>query len=548
MQPVELLRDGRGIYGIGVSDAFDYEATACACGVDAQDYYRAAGHTPRSIILRPDLFGHTKPTGSVLQKISGGFRHGIFRYFAEEALRKFVHYEALRRAGLTWPPPNPLNQPPYAFAPWWSCDKAEQARNRGIYHGLRILSLNVINRLIGQAHEAAADPDAIRAARRFAFRHREEMYRAAALSRRALQLVDTFPLAALATYTQDCSLLWLRRTPVSHQQFMSEQAHRCQDAKRLVERGARLRDVAAALGLPLALRHIKPGVVHHVVEKGLVLVQHPELLQWMPASTSAARLWLKSVGYAFRQCGVDYARWVARHEPEMPRQQVVDSVMDVADWVRANQDPDPDNDQFDWRADRPERQFITRRFTPAMGLKAALEASHDWHEAVATNADCTGGPLPPAWYPAAKVGAFEITPVETAMDLFREGQAMHHCVSSYADRIRDGSCCVFSVRQNGERVATVSLIRHDGHGCMVCHDGKISIDQISGPCNTDPPKAVMTAVRRWLHAQPQPEMSTLAKIQSVASTLSPDQRAEIIQRIRVAEKAADADHLDIFPK
>ena len=32
--PVELLRDGRGIYGIGVSDLFDYEAVAWSCGIE----------------------------------------------------------------------------------------------------------------------------------------------------------------------------------------------------------------------------------------------------------------------------------------------------------------------------------------------------------------------------------------------------------------------------------------------------------------------------------------------------------------------------------
>ena len=36
--PVVLLRDGRGIYGIGVSDLFDYEAAAWSCGVEPEPY------------------------------------------------------------------------------------------------------------------------------------------------------------------------------------------------------------------------------------------------------------------------------------------------------------------------------------------------------------------------------------------------------------------------------------------------------------------------------------------------------------------------------
>ena len=51
--------------------------------------------------------------------------------------------------------------------------------------------------LIGQLIEDAADQDAIRAARRFALRYREDIYRAATSHHRVLQLADTFPVAAL---------------------------------------------------------------------------------------------------------------------------------------------------------------------------------------------------------------------------------------------------------------------------------------------------------------------------------------------------------------
>ena len=47
------------------------------------------------------------------------------------------------------------------------------------------------------------------------------------------------------------------------------------DAIKLVLAGARLRDVAGAMGIPMALRHIKPGVAHLAAE---ILCHHPELL------------------------------------------------------------------------------------------------------------------------------------------------------------------------------------------------------------------------------------------------------------------------------
>jgi len=50
-QPVELLRDGRGIYGIGVSDAFDFEALACTCGIDPRDTRHATYREPSSAVI-----------------------------------------------------------------------------------------------------------------------------------------------------------------------------------------------------------------------------------------------------------------------------------------------------------------------------------------------------------------------------------------------------------------------------------------------------------------------------------------------------------------
>jgi hypothetical protein len=196
--PVELLRDGRGIYGVGVTDEFDYEAMAWACGVDPREVY--IKRTPRSLILRPDRFEPLSRAirydggAAVLQMIPGGFRRGAFKSCIEEALRQHIHHEALKRAGLSGPGST-------GELKWWSTDKAEQCRNRKMYHGLRRLSLNVINRLICEAIEAAAHPDAIRTARRFYLRDRQAIYRAGATSKRAMQLANVFPFAALCLYT-----------------------------------------------------------------------------------------------------------------------------------------------------------------------------------------------------------------------------------------------------------------------------------------------------------------------------------------------------------
>jgi hypothetical protein len=102
--PVELLRDHRGIYGIGVSELFDVEAIAWSCGIETKSH--AFEPPPRSLFLRPDWFPDAKPapyaycygSRAVLQKITGGFRRGPFMHATEEHLRQFVHHAALNRA------------------------------------------------------------------------------------------------------------------------------------------------------------------------------------------------------------------------------------------------------------------------------------------------------------------------------------------------------------------------------------------------------------------------------------------------------------------
>ena len=70
-------------------------------------------------------------------------------------------------------------------------------------------------------------------------------------------------------------------------------ANRKSVAAHLVDRGARLRDVAAVMNIPMALRRIKPAVAHWATN---AICQHPEVLNFMPDATPRQRIWLRSIG------------------------------------------------------------------------------------------------------------------------------------------------------------------------------------------------------------------------------------------------------------
>jgi hypothetical protein len=327
----------------------------------------------------------------------------------------------------------------------------------------------VINELIGKALQEAADADAVRAARRFTFAHRESIYRAAALSRRVLQLTETFPVLAVAIYSD-------------HRTLYPRADSDRKSAAHLVDRGARLRDVAAVMNIPMPLQYIKPGVAHWVTH---VVCRHPEFLNFLPDTTWRQRVWLLLVHLAFQDVDADFAAWIARHMLELPGrrdQEIRSFASDIADWVRAGKS---------FRA--PGREFVVRPFVPSMSLKTVTALSAEWHEAVAAAMDGPDATFPPPWYPAAKVGDLDFLPIENSAELYREGAAMHHCIGTYVDAVQSGRCYVYSVRQCEKRIATLALVR-----CPVSAE----LSEIRGPCNAQVPEKTVVAVIRWLRAQP----------------------------------------------
>jgi hypothetical protein len=402
-----------------------------------------------------------------LQKITGGGRvwwRGPFRCSHEERLRQIIFDKARER---------------------FDC-KIPSRRELRLFHGLRQSSLRIINNLIGQALEEAADADAVKAARRFAFYDRERIYRAAAVSRNAMQLTETFPLLALAIYT-DLRLVECEEGQHGGFVYLETNGDACKnEARRLVDRGARLREVAAAMGIPMALRCIKPGVAYLV--RHLWSTKQLELLRFIPETTPRQGIWLRAIKWAEeKRNSYEFIAWAAKHVPEIPGRwnEVEATLSDIADWARQR------------------NVFGARPFVASMSLNTVTALSAEWHENVTTNE--SSGPdsvFPAPWHPATKIGDYEIVPIEDSASLSREGAAMHHCVGTYNDDVLNGALCIYSIRRDGERIATLALRRHGNLQKTLrtgrCVDGETYVSQIRGRCNAAPPQSVITMVRRWL--------------------------------------------------
>jgi hypothetical protein len=467
--PVELLTDRQGVYGIGVAKEAEI------------------ARPPGNLLLRPDRLNERwAGGGAIYQMITGGFRFGMFNHTLEEQLRKLVHHDLLCRAGLPWPPTGV----PGGKDQYWSMDKAQQNRNRQIYHGLRLRSLSVINKIIGSALEKAAVPEAVKQARRFRFCYRQSIYEIGATSLRGLQLIETFPALMLS---------------IVRSNSQPEQ----REAMALVERGAPLKKIADLMCVPMALQKVKPGATDLALKAIEICARDERLFHaQLPNSLPRMKTWLKAVIFA-SDLGPEFVEWTAKHAFEISENytEIRSFLQDTEDWVRACLGPSvpTDDDLFSpdcHPAHRDVRgeEFVTRHFSPNMSLRTVMRLSGTWHEAVANNMDGPSYLFPEPWHNAGMVGDYEILPITNNADLYREGHAMHHCVGTYGDRVRCGETYIYSIRKHGDRIATAQVIKHGE---------RASLDQLRGPCNSQVPKEVEGVVQKWLRSQKEFRFTTI---------------------------------------
>jgi hypothetical protein len=241
----------------------------------------------------------------------------------------------------------------------------------------------------------------------------------------------------------------------------------------LIERGAKLRDVAALWELPMRLRRITPGAAHLVSD---VLVKRPELLDYMPLPLPQMRQWLRDIYEASHAYGQeptqqhsDYAAWVARNWAKLDGSIEIE---DLRDWIYAD-------------------VLVEQPFVPSMSVQTVRRLSNQWHEAVTRLNAGEPMPFPEPWFqPHTLTDGERIIPLTNNVDLVCEGQAMHHCISRYVGNVLRGQTYIYSLRKGDQRIATIELWR-DG-------TGKAKLGQVRGAYNAMVSINTMATIVRWL--------------------------------------------------
>ena len=151
-----------------------------------------------------------------------------------------------------------------------------------------------------------------------------------------------------------------------------------------------------------------------------------------------------------------------------------------------------------------ERQcFLSGVANALLGSRQARsfrEAVTQWHRRAACAAALRHEQAAnrPGWPPCCKPwrsadGRFEIVPLASAQDLVDEGNALSHCVGGYYDACRSGSTQILSLREAGERAATIELVVNDCNRSL-----HIEVGQFKARCNGRPERRHFDALRLFI--------------------------------------------------
>lgn len=232
----------------------------------------------------------------------------------------------------------------------------------------------------------------------------------------------------------------------------------------LCSRGPRLKNLMRGCGLQPQLRGLLAPVLRlqdwDLLRK-LSAVPPSTLAQSIPATARQQRLWLCLLDTWTRHMGRQF------DDPGLHLGWAAIRLRDVPMRMNAANAPAPALDVRDL-ADFAGNS--RRTFNEKWTLQQAVNASERWHVESARQANEAAflhqhgigwkqiidyAPLPAR----AEIGGFEFVALQSGAQIFSEGREMHHCVMTYAALVARGRSRLYSIRQQGSRVATLELVR-----------------------------------------------------------------------------------------
>jgi len=256
---------------------------------------------------------------------------------------------------------------------------------------------------------------------------------------------------------------------------------------RMAIAGAPLPALAKHLRTPLWLRAFPPGAFDKAAP---ILPDDGEfrrrIVNHFPTDWKLAPRWLELIALASDVADGDVALWFAREAPlRMRRPRYVRQPPQRPPYARLVA-------LFAWVSKR-RVAGIAGGWNGDMQWKAALAAALDWRDASVLKLHLGENGVADAWFEPGSARGFDFVPLRSVEEVDAEAAAMRNCVRNYGADLASNYAKLWSVRRDGERVATLSLTAANGF--------LPGIQELAGPANARVDKDVWLAAHAWLAGQ-----------------------------------------------
>lgn len=245
--------------------------------------------------------------------------------------------------------------------------------------------------------------------------------------------------------------------------------------------GLGLAEAAAAADLPLWLRKLPPeafaGAIARLPDGELFRRQ---IANHLPRSPKSMPSWLQVVADVSTLAHEPAALWIARELVREPRRVNPARLRLICLWS--------------WFSLQPAtygRELMRRPWTPDMRMGPALQAAVDWRTMITLHLNLGTKSIADMWLRTGHVAGYDFLPLNSASAIAEEADAMRNCLKKYGSHLSHNHSRLWSVRRNGERIATLRV-------CCRFRDPLLNIIELEGAGNTKAPRELWWAARQWL--------------------------------------------------
>lgn len=305
---------------------------------------------------------------------------------------------------------------------------------------------------------------------RYHYRIRNRVWRLASQHEHFADLLESDPAAAVAIVSRS------EKDPIR------------QKSMALVESGAPLARIAETLSQPLWLRRLPPEAFGMPLDHGFSSCWHDSqfaksLLNAMPPEPALAARWLQAVIAAEQVGDRAFVTWLAAQKVYRLKRMPSFEVLPLA--------------MYAWYSTQPSLpcgQIVSTVWNDKMSLPRAASLARAWVLRGLQDFCLDPENFQNSWCRSRVVGSHEIVPLITASSLHDESIFLRNCLHRYVLAVASGKTHIFSIRQNGARLAAMEVKPSETTGMP-------RIAQICGLANTRASQESIDAAAMWLMLQ-----------------------------------------------